>query len=77
MDIERFKCNLLNTFQNDDHTVLDKWLSSCRMFRQSIDAKIQQGLLYEKGTVLVCFDKLSDTVGEESRLRNEKLFTKA
>lgn len=74
MDTEIFACNLLDAFQNDDHTILDKWISSGRMFRQSIDAKIQQGLLYEKGTVLVCFDRLPNTVGEQSSLRNEKLF---
>lgn len=58
MDTESFECNVLNAFQNDNHTVLDKWISSCRMFRQSIDAKIQQGLLYEKGTILVLWQTI-------------------
>lgn len=59
--------------KNDDHTVLDKWLSSCRMFRQSIDAKIQQGLLYEKD----CSRKKSVNTGKMSELQQEIGTTKS
>lgn len=65
MDSERFECNLLDAFQNDNYTVLDKWISSCRKFQLSVNAKIEQGLLYEKD----CSKKKSVNTGKMSELQ--------
>ncbi|KYN03152.1 PREDICTED: uncharacterized protein LOC108773683 [Cyphomyrmex costatus] len=46
MDILQY--NVLDIFQNDDHNIKDKWISSCREFRLRVDNKIEQRHLYEK-----------------------------
>lgn len=51
MDIEELECNVLDVFQKDDFSILDKWISSYREFRLRIDTKVEQDFLYEKGTV--------------------------
>ncbi|XP_014483973.1 PREDICTED: uncharacterized protein LOC106749236 [Dinoponera quadriceps] len=47
MDVEILKCDILQVLQNDDHTILQKWISSCRDFRSRVAAEIEERLLLE------------------------------
>ncbi|XP_071645655.1 uncharacterized protein [Temnothorax longispinosus] len=73
MDTLGLECNLLDVFQNDDHTIVNKWISSCREFRLSVDARIEQALLREKD----CSKKKSVNTGKISELQQEIGTTKS
>ncbi|XP_012534642.1 uncharacterized protein LOC105835697 [Monomorium pharaonis] len=73
MDMEVLKCNLFDTFQKDDHSVLDKWISSCREFRSYVDTKVEQGFFYEKD----CSKKKSVNIEKISELQQEINKTKS
>ncbi|KYQ60263.1 hypothetical protein ALC60_00671 [Trachymyrmex zeteki] len=72
MAIEGLKCNVLDIFQND-YNIKDKWISSCREFRLRVDARIEQGHLYEKD----CSKKKSVYTDKMSELQQEISTTKS
>lgn len=74
MDVERLKCDLLDVFQNDDHSILDKWISSYREFWLCVDAKIEQELFYEKGMIPDCAIANWKIVDEKLSLRSKELW---
>lgn len=47
MDIEVLKCDILEVLQNEDYTVLQKWISLCREFRSRVAARNEERLLLE------------------------------
>ncbi|XP_011882960.1 PREDICTED: uncharacterized protein LOC105570404 [Vollenhovia emeryi] len=67
MKFEELKCNLLDVFDNNNYTVVDKWQSSCREFRQLVDIKLEQKFLYEKD----CSKKKSVNTAKISELQQE------
>ncbi|XP_011688575.1 PREDICTED: uncharacterized protein LOC105450436 [Wasmannia auropunctata] len=69
----QFKCNILDVFQNDDYTVLEKLTSWYREFLLHIDTRLEQGHLYEKD----CSEKKSVNTGRMSELQQEIVTTKS
>lgn len=53
MNIEELECDLSDALQNDDRSVLKKWIYLCREFRTWVAARIEEELLYEQGTARV------------------------
>ncbi|KAL6258651.1 hypothetical protein P5V15_010604 [Pogonomyrmex californicus] len=47
-EVPNLKCNLFDVFQNNDFSIVQKYTSWSREFRQNVDTKIEQRLLCEK-----------------------------
>lgn len=67
MNIEELECDLSDALQNDDRSVLKKWIYLCREFRTWVAARIEEELLYEQE----CIRKRSANDRKISELQRE------
>lgn len=71
MIIQKLKCDLLDVFENDDCTLLEKLISACQEFRACVTAKIEKRLLDEEGNFFfINFYVIAISINQRLSMKN-------